>query len=307
MDRRAPADADLAAVRMTRERQLDARRRGLEEEVGVMTQQDRRLALAPPRERAGDARLALREVIDAAEPERCPAMLDAHAAIHQHRDAVVREERAPKADVRPPEVIVIAGHGEHAVARRQLGERAAEQQQLTFAGVDQVPTEQHEVGLRGGDAPKDRGEVGLVHEAARVDVRDERDAQPIETLGSRQVQVETRHRQRPLDPGMQPPRAGQPIEQPVDGGAGPREPAPQRRPLAGQQTDRRRRLLGAGIRHAGERTAGSRLVFCSRLNSVRTLIPSSSAVRLRFPPQCASARSTSSRSTSASFLPTSAA
>ena len=256
MDRRAPGDADLPAVRVTRQRQVHVRGGRFEEEVGMMAQQHRRFAVPAAGEGHRDVRPALRQIVDTREPQRRAVMLDPLPAIQQHRDAIVLEERGPQPDVGAPEVIVVAGHGEHPVARRQLGERIAKEQQFALTRVDEVAAEQHEVRFGRGDAAADRDQVAAVHEAARMNVGHERDLETRELRRSHDRQIELGHLERPSDPVVQPMRHRQQVEGAVHGRARAREQPAQRRAFAGQRADRCRRLRVL-VRHAGELSARS--------------------------------------------------
>src|SRR5690606_37784924 len=113
----------------------------------MMTQQDRSLASAPTIERRGKVGFAFGQVVNTTKPQRLAAVMDAHAAVHQHGGAVLFEKRPPQRDIRPKEVIMIARHGIHAIARLQLLQRTAKQQDLTIARIDQIAAEQNQVWL----------------------------------------------------------------------------------------------------------------------------------------------------------------
>jgi hypothetical protein len=119
------------------------------------------------------------QVVDAAQPQRAAVVFDAHAAVLEHLHAVALQERAPQPDVGTEEVVVVAGHGEHAERGRRCAERF-EQQDLAFARVDQVAAEQHQVGLGGHHPVEQRAQVVGGAEAAGVHVADEREAQAVE-------------------------------------------------------------------------------------------------------------------------------
>src|SRR5262249_37800216 len=116
-----PEHRHLAAVRVSRELQLDAELLRPQPGVRLVREQDRRGAFRATFERGRQVEAAVPRVVDAAQPEAVAAPLEQYAAVPKYADSGPFQLALD--GVRPRPEVVVAEAGEGAVARRDRSDR----------------------------------------------------------------------------------------------------------------------------------------------------------------------------------------
>src|SRR5439155_9884877 len=110
-------DGELPAVRVAGQRQIDAVRARLGEQIGIVREQHRRYARWPLGEGARDVVAIGPGVVDAGDEQAGTVVLDDDAAVAQHDEPGVRQLIDELLAV--GEVVVVAHAREYSVTRAQ--------------------------------------------------------------------------------------------------------------------------------------------------------------------------------------------
>ena len=153
-------DADLTAVRVSGELQIDPVLHRLGKRVGMVREQDARFARGSAAERARNVHFALGCVVDPREPEARPVAFDSSAFVHEQAHAVFGEVTTESVHVfaRALEIeqIVIARHGELSERWIEPLEHSVELAQVFEAGRDEIAAQTEQVGLGRSDSLSER-------------------------------------------------------------------------------------------------------------------------------------------------------